>query len=365
MLQSVKTPVDATVATAETEKVSGRALQALAGEASGPVFVVGMWRSGTSLFYALLNQHPDIALMYEGDLFLLRRLFRVPGARSRWAHRWQFWNQALTRHKIEIDTQQSRSCTFRESCELAYRQAAMVKGARIWGEKSPNYYDSLVPLAREFPTAKFIIIWRAPGAICRSILQAARSRSSWFKRRGMMIRTLLGYRLLKEGCDELLRLGVPLQQIHYEELVQDPAAIMRQVCRFLDVPFHSRIASLQKADRSAIYEGAHHSLVNSENIVESRADERGDSLPSTLKKKIDRYVAFWRKQSDGSWPTLMTNEAVGSSMPSRLERSMDACGYIYFRGLDSAISVVYSLAPMRLLRAWRRIAHGDLTEESH
>ena len=27
---------------------------------AGPVFVVGMWRSGTSLLYALLNQHPQI-----------------------------------------------------------------------------------------------------------------------------------------------------------------------------------------------------------------------------------------------------------------------------------------------------------------
>jgi hypothetical protein len=33
---------------------------------TGPLFVLGMWRSGTSLLYALLNQHPQIALMYEG-----------------------------------------------------------------------------------------------------------------------------------------------------------------------------------------------------------------------------------------------------------------------------------------------------------
>jgi len=30
-----------------------------------PVFVVGVFRSGTSLLYSLLNQHPEIGLMYE------------------------------------------------------------------------------------------------------------------------------------------------------------------------------------------------------------------------------------------------------------------------------------------------------------
>ena len=46
---------------------------------AGPVFVVGIWRSGTSLLYTLLNQHPLIALMYEADLPLLKQLFyRLP-----------------------------------------------------------------------------------------------------------------------------------------------------------------------------------------------------------------------------------------------------------------------------------------------
>ncbi|MCU1303513.1 MAG: Sulfotransferase family, partial [Candidatus Sulfotelmatobacter sp.] len=36
---------------------------------SGPIFVVGIWRSGTSLLYTLMNQHPQIALTYESDLF--------------------------------------------------------------------------------------------------------------------------------------------------------------------------------------------------------------------------------------------------------------------------------------------------------
>jgi len=40
------------------------------------------------LLYSLLNKHPEVALMYEGDLLMLKPLFWVPGMRKRWAVRW-------------------------------------------------------------------------------------------------------------------------------------------------------------------------------------------------------------------------------------------------------------------------------------
>src|ERR1700687_691376 len=67
----------------------------------GPLFVVGMWRSGTSLLYALLNQHPRIGLMYESDLPLLSSLFVLPRKSSSWIPKVDSWNGALTRHKID------------------------------------------------------------------------------------------------------------------------------------------------------------------------------------------------------------------------------------------------------------------------
>src|ERR1700728_4104760 len=67
-----------------------------------PLFVVGMFRSGTSLLYALLNQHPQIALMYEGDLVHLPSLFWLPTNTRQWLARWEFWNGSLSRHKVDL-----------------------------------------------------------------------------------------------------------------------------------------------------------------------------------------------------------------------------------------------------------------------
>src|ERR1700685_110141 len=70
-------------------------------EWQGPLFVVGMWRSGTSLLFALLNKHPQVALMYEGDLSILRPLFWTRRPEGKWLDRWEFWNLAPQRHNLD------------------------------------------------------------------------------------------------------------------------------------------------------------------------------------------------------------------------------------------------------------------------
>ncbi|MGO9124297.1 MAG: sulfotransferase family protein [Terriglobales bacterium] len=359
----MKTLLEPLTTAGEEGDSAAPANSAHADRSSGPVFVVGMWRSGTSLFYALLNQHPEIALMYEGDLLLLRPVFWLPGAGSRWAARWQFWNQALTRHKIEMDRLAPSSSSFRHSLEAAYREPALRKGASIWGEKSPNYYDSLTRLARDFPDARFIVIWRDPAAICRSVIRAAEDPASWFRRKGMIIRTLLGYRVLKTQCDRLAGRGVQLLQVQYETLVKDPTATMMEVCAFLGVPFVPAMTSLEAADRSAIYQGEHHSLVKGEDIISARARPRGETLPPGVKSKIERYVALWRAETRGTWPQCTGTENSEAIKPAWLERVVDGCAYRYFRTLDFVVSIVYSLAPVSVLKAWRERAHGARTEE--
>src|SRR6516225_12122824 len=109
----------------------------------GPLFVAGTWRSGTSLLYALLNKHPQIGLMYEGDLFLLRPLFWMPGAGSRWLARWEFYNGAVSRHGLDAKRIPSTISRLSTAIEKAYQEYARQKDALIWGEKSVHMHHSL------------------------------------------------------------------------------------------------------------------------------------------------------------------------------------------------------------------------------
>lgn len=314
---------------------------------AGPLLMVGIWRSGTSLVYSLLNQHPQIALLYEGDLPLLRPLFAAKSSKRDWLARWEFWNCALSRHNIQTDKIPAVVPDLRSGATAVWKQYA---GEAVMGEKSPDYYDSLESVSKEFPDARFIIIWRDLADICRSIIRA-REGSTFFSKPGILRRAVIGYYKLKLQRDILQARGIPLHQIQYEDVVQDAGKVMRGVCDFLEIPFDSRMTTLQGADRSAIYEASHHNQVRGEKIVSAR--EVKEVLPPALKSKIERYVAYWQAQSEGSWPLVPKPGELSSRFPSRAERFLDEMLFRGLRMLDQFTVLVYCYAPFGWLQMYR------------
>jgi hypothetical protein len=312
-----------------------------------PLFVVGMWRSGTSLFYALLNQHPQIKLMYEDELPLLWPLFLGGRAKRDWPERWEFWNQAPSRHKLNTEDLTRNVSGLREACEAAWRLYA--PNAEIRGGKSPSYFDCLPRIAKEFPNAKFLVMLRDPADVCRSVMRA--QCDSFFAKRGMVLRALLGCRDLKRGYDALVAKGIQVYPVQYEDLVENPTAVMKGVCSFLEIEFSPRMASLKGSDRSAIYEGDHHEGVNSEEIV---AGKKSEVLPEDIRQKVARYIAYWKRESGGSWPRYPeAAEQASIGTMFFFERVVDRIVYRGLRAFDQFVAFVYSYLPMGVLRKYR------------
>ncbi len=322
----------------------------------GPVFIVGMWRSGTSLFYALLNQHPRIKLMYEDELPLLWPLFLGGSAKPDWQERWEFWNRALSRHRIEVGELPAQVSSLREACEAAWARHA--PDAEIRGGKSPSYFDCLPRIAAEFPDAKFLVLWRDPANVCRSVL-SARS-DSFFAKRGMVLRALLGCRDLKRGYDTLASRRIQVYPVQYEDLVANPAAVMQGVCCFLDIEFDRRMTSLSGADRSAIYNSSHHEMVNSETI--GAAKKKTAALPEGVQRKVARYVAYWKQESDGSWPRFPETSPAPPPAFFLFERLVDRITYRGLRTFDQLVALMYCYLPIGLLRKYRASKAGAASE---
>ncbi|MGA7503397.1 MAG: sulfotransferase [Candidatus Sulfotelmatobacter sp.] len=315
---------------------------------SGPLFVVGMWRSGTSLLYSLLNQHPQIGLMYEADLFLLRPLFSRKGSKRDWQGRWEFWNSALSRHNVPTDKIPEAVPDLPAAASAVWREYAGT--AAVMGEKSPNYYDCLQTLSEQFPDARFLVIWRDLADICRSMVQA-RASASFFSKPGILHRAIIGYHKLKQECDALEHRGVPLHQIQYEEMIAAPDEAMAGICDFLDIPFDPRMTSLQGSDRSAIYEGSHHNHVKGEKILNARRNH--EVLPPNVARKIERYVSYWREAYQGAWPRFPRVERKDCGRPGMVERFLDEGLFRGLRVLDKFTAFVYCYAPYSWLEAYR------------
>jgi len=136
-----------------------------------------------------------------------------------------------------------------------------------------------------------------------------------------------------------VRRGVAIHQLQYDDLVREPAAALSAICEFIGVDYDPKMTSLEGADRSAIYNGDHHSMVKSACIVADR--ERPEVLSPQLKNKIERYVVFWRRKYDGAWP-VNVHASKNAKAASLLERTRDKALHGLLRTMDLAIPLAYS-----------------------
>jgi hypothetical protein len=173
-----------------------------------PVFVVGVFRSGTSLLYSLLNQHPQMALMYECDVWCFPEALSKMRFKGGWLQRQEFFNKVLSRHRLNFSGS-LRGLENIHTPDDLYRAFSDSKGSAFFGEKSPHYCARLRQLARRYPRGSFILIWRDPIEIYRSVVHAGR-KQPFFRRRGILSRLIFnGEKMIQEAA-ELDRAGVPL-----------------------------------------------------------------------------------------------------------------------------------------------------------
>jgi hypothetical protein len=229
------------------------------------------------------------------------------------------------------------------------------KGAVIWGDKSPSYYDSLPVLARLFPQARFVIQWRDPVTTANAVARAAQTGAPWYQRRGIYLRGLIGYEVLKRGVDSLISRGQPVCQVTYEELTSDTAKVMREVCRFLEIPYRDELADLRDADRSAIFEGAHHTLLRGDKIVST---PRTVMLDEVARQKIDGYVKLWKRRYNDEWPPSVLTDADRVALPRLSQRVGNQVAYRAVRAFDQFRQVCFAYAPLALLQSYRRRRRG-------
>ncbi|HEY0939932.1 MAG TPA: sulfotransferase [Steroidobacter sp.] len=223
----------------------------------GPLFIIGMPRSGTKLLRGLLSNHPRIrVLAAETDFlpFIDEWVQRYGSPASAAAFERLANDLSGANHYFNFrpaDRRPFRWQDWRAACDGNFDVSGLFEGfARyeldvrpgsgiIWADKSPAYVRHIPLLVKHFPSARIVHIVRDVRDHCVSMRKAWGKdirRSAW--RWGKDV--LTAHRQCSSMPERCL-------EVRFEALLQDPEAQLRRICMFLDVPFFVGLTQLSQS----------------------------------------------------------------------------------------------------------------------
>ncbi len=218
----------------------------------GPVFVVGMNGSGTTMLADCLGLHPQLYMFpHESKVlpYFLSRLGQA-GDLSQAANRRRladaigkekpYWHTNGETPVVLSDASLAGCRTFADVVSQIYLSFAARDRKFRWGDKSPANTHHISLLAAGFPDAQFV-----------HIIRDGRDAAQSFHRRWRYSPRHTIWRW-KRAVSDGRRQGATLPperylEVRYESLTSAPEPEMRRICSFLGLPFDAAV--LQSAMR--------------------------------------------------------------------------------------------------------------------
>ena len=328
------------------------------------LIVAGVMRSGTTLLYRLLNNHPQVQLTYEMDVFALTPLLWPSWEAGAWHKRLDFWNGALRRHGLD-----AREITERLPAQVSDPGQAFTaladayharKPATYVGDKSIHFHDLLPAIAGHLPDARFVVLHRPIADIIDSVRRAGPSNHylTPARRRRLLFQR---YTRMLEGVVALRRANHLICELHYPELIKEPEAACRQVCDFLGLPFAPEMLESNLENITAIPEARHHFNARHAKVGEVPL-RQADPLPPKVNAKVMAYEEYWAKRFAGQPVRLAPRSALSPGSALRffpLRRRIDRLFYEIHHLFFHLKLFLYRYAPLSWLRRYRAYAGYD------
>ncbi|WP_419662176.1 putative sulfotransferase domain protein [Desulfosarcina variabilis str. Montpellier] len=211
----------------------------------GPLFLIGMPRSGTKLLRSLLIKHPSINIsrVETNFLHLLYSQWKDYGDLSDIRNFKHFFDQIQKYSYFYYMKQENKLISYQNwynlCCDFSLKQIyeALLRhdtnthfsSNKIWGDKSPSHINHLPILNTIFPEARFIHIIRDVRDYCLSI------NNAWGKN---MFRAAQRWRnsVIKVKSEKHL-FDDRFYEIKYEDLISETSLVLKGICAFLDIEY--------------------------------------------------------------------------------------------------------------------------------
>ena len=224
-----------------------------------PVFILGYYKSGTTLLLDLLDGHPELIAL-PGESWYFDRLAAASASdREAWLrklHARSIWNTITPnglppRWLLGLPTADSdpydqvgrllvafaRSQPERDPLAAVAQALAVITGAtpRLWVEKTPTHEFYVDRILSTYPGARFLHVVRDPRSNMTSIANfgaAVVDPSTGAAELARSFRAALAGRS---------RFGTRYTIVRYEDMVTDTEAVMRSIADALDIAYDDRL----------------------------------------------------------------------------------------------------------------------------
>ena len=215
----------------------------------GPIFIAGLERSGTSLIFALLASHPNIAMTRRTNMWTY--FYNQYGDLSR-PENFERCLKMMLRYKrlavLEPDPDRIRQAfwqgepTYARLFALFEAHYAERLGKPRWGDKSLNTERYAAPIFEAYPEARILHMMRDPRDRYASVL------TRWKHRRGGVgagtAMWLSSVRLAKHNQQRYPR---QYKIVRYETLAAQPEETLREICAFIGEDYTPAMLMMQGA----------------------------------------------------------------------------------------------------------------------
>jgi len=229
--------------------------------AEDPIFIIGLFRSGTTLLRYLVDSHSRIACPPETRFM---------------QHLAEIVNSERTLGGLQaMGFDREHTCQqLRRTISYFMENYAASKGKPRWADKTPEYVSSLAFLQEIYPTAKFVMLYRSPLDQIRSNIKSGlglADRIGDFEEENEY-QAAANYWSTQSQVMIDFENKYPEQthRVRYEDLCEDPEAVLTSMLGFLGESWEPGMLEYYKFDHD--YGAEDGKVGSSRKIVRSTHD---------------------------------------------------------------------------------------------